>query len=159
MNAFNPALGNAAIMDIGVYAVHVCLQLFGKPCGEILSKSVLLPNGMEGMGTIFMPYTDFQAEIVYAKIIDSVNGSCIIGENGAILIDKISVPGSVQLKLRGKEPVELLDGTVSNNMIYELRALADLIEGGNVEHTYMDVSTLEMEVLDTVREQNRIVFA
>ena len=158
MNAFNPALGNAAIMDIGVYAVHVCLQLFGKPVGEILSKSVILQNGMEGMGTIFMPYADFQAEVVYAKIIDSVNGSCIIGENGSILIDKISVPGSVQLKLRGQEPVELLDTTVSNNMIYELRAFADLIERGDVEHKYMDVSTMEMEVLDAVRAQNNIVF-
>lgn len=158
MNAFNPALGNAAIMDIGVYAVHVCLQLFGKPVGEILSKSVILQNGMEGMGTIFMPYADFQAEVVYAKIIDSVNGSCIIGENGSILIDKISVPGSVQMKLRGQEPVELLDTTVSNNMIYELRAFADLIERGDVEHKYMDVSTMEMEVLDTVRKQNNIVF-
>ena len=158
MNAFNPALGNAAIMDIGVYAVHVCLQLFGKPVGEILSKSVILQNGMEGMGTIFMPYADFQAEVVYAKIIDSVNGSCIIGENGSILIDKISVPGSVQLKLRGQEPVELLDTTVPNNMIYELRAFADLIERGDVEHKYMDVSTMEMEVLDAVRAQNNIVF-
>ena len=110
------------------------------------------------MGTIFMPYADFQAEVVYAKIIDSVNGSCIIGENGSILIDKISVPNSVQLKLRGKEAVELMDSSVPNNMIYELRVLADLIEDGNVEHKYMDVSTMEMEVLDTVRKQNNIEF-
>ncbi|MBQ7921581.1 MAG: Gfo/Idh/MocA family oxidoreductase [Clostridia bacterium] len=158
MNAFNPALGNAAIMDIGVYAVHVCLQLFGKPTGEIISKSVILQNGMEGMGTIFLPYSDFQAEVVYAKIIDSVNGSCIIGENGTILIDKISVPGSIKLQLRGKELVELLTSTVSNNMIYELNALADLIARGDIEHRYMEVSTMEMEILDTVRKQNNIKF-
>lgn len=158
MNAFNPALGNAAIMDIGVYAVHVCLQLFGKPTEEILSKSVILPNGMEGMGTIFLPYADFQAEVVYAKIIDSVNGSCIIGENGAILIDKISTPGSIKLKLRGKEPVELVDSVVPNNMIYELKVLADLIDRGDTDHRYMEISTMEMEVLDTVRKQNNIQF-
>ena len=108
LNAFNPALGNAAIMDIGVYAVHVCAMLFGKPL-SVNSQSVMLYNGMEGMGTIFMPYEGetagegFQAQVVYAKIIDSVTPSVITGENGSILIDKLSQPGLVTMKLRGQE--------------------------------------------------------
>ncbi|MBQ7312200.1 MAG: Gfo/Idh/MocA family oxidoreductase, partial [Clostridia bacterium] len=51
MNAFNPALGNAAVMDIGVYALEVCVLLFGAP-KEIISRSVILENGFEGMGTV-----------------------------------------------------------------------------------------------------------
>lgn len=159
MNAFNPALGNAAIMDIGVYAVHVCLMLFGKP-SAVQSKSVLLSNGMEGMGTIFLPYDEmgFQAEVVYAKIIDSVNPSVITGENGSITIDKLSQPGLVTLRLRGKEPEVLFTKETDNNMIYQVRAFAELIQRGEVEHGYKKISAMEMEVLDTVREQNGIYF-
>jgi len=158
LNAFNPELGNAAIMDIGVYAVHTCMLLFGRPCGEISAKSVILPNGMEGMGTIFLPYPDFQAEIVYAKIIDSINSSCIIGENGALVIDKISTPHSIKLCLRGQEPLELITDFAPNNMVYELRTFADLIKQKNIQHSHLEISAMQMEILDAVRTQNGILF-
>ncbi len=157
LNAFNPALGNAAIMDIGVYAVHVCAMLFGKP-NDVVSRSVVFDNGMEAMGTIFMPYDGFQAEVVYAKIIDSVNPSVITGENGSIIIDKLSVPRTVTLQLRGKEPQVISPAPVEQNMVYEVAVFADLIRRGDVNHRYAQVSDWVMEILDTVRAQNGIVF-
>ncbi|MBQ4607741.1 MAG: Gfo/Idh/MocA family oxidoreductase [Clostridia bacterium] len=163
LNAFNPALGNAAIMDIGVYAVHVCAMLFGRPL-SVSSQSVMLCNGMEGMGTIFMPYggetagEGFQAQVVYAKIIDSVNPSVITGENGSILIDKLSQPGLVTLKLRGQDSQVLFTKETDNNMIYQVRAFAELIRNHDIDHAYKKVSAIEMEILDAVREQNGIVF-
>ncbi|MBQ3179237.1 MAG: Gfo/Idh/MocA family oxidoreductase [Clostridia bacterium] len=163
LNAFNPALGNAAIMDIGVYAVHVCAMLFGRPL-SVSSQSVMLCNGMEGMGTIIMPYEGetagegFQAQVVYAKIIDSVNPSVITGENGSILIDKLSQPGLVTLKLRGQDSQVLFTKETDNNMIYQVRAFAELIRNHDIDHAYKKVSAIEMEILDAVREQNGIVF-
>lgn len=159
LNAFTPALGNAAIMDIGVYAVHVCLMLFGRP-SAVQSHSVLLSNGMEGMGTIFLPYDElgFQAEVVYAKIIDSVNPSVITGENGSITIDKLSQPGLVTMQLRGQERQVLFTKETDNNMIYQVRTFAELIRRGEIEHGYKQISAMEMEVLDTVRAQNGIEF-
>lgn len=158
LNAFNPAYGNAAIMDIGVYAVHVCAMLFGRPL-DVQSQSVMLHNGMEGMGTIFMPYDGFQAQIVYAKIIDSVTPSIITGENGSIMINKLSVPSEITIKMRGKDPEVFHFDAEPNNMIHQVRVFADLIRRGDVHHKYQDVSEIEMEILDTVREQNGIVFA
>lgn len=35
-NAFNPALGNAAVSDIGVYCIHSLVRLFGTPKTFIL---------------------------------------------------------------------------------------------------------------------------
>jgi len=163
LNAFNPALGNAAIMDIGVYAVHVCAMLFGKPL-SVNSQSVMLYNGMEGMGTIFMPYEGetagegFQAQVVYAKIIDSVTPSVITGENGSILIDKLSQPGLITMKLRGQESQVLFTKETENNMIYQVRAFAELIRNHDIDHDYKKVSAIEMEILDAVRAQNGIVF-
>lgn len=163
LNAFNPAMGNAAIMDIGVYAVHVCLMLFGRPLA-VHSQSVMLHNGMEGMGNIFMPYAGsgagegFQAQVVYAKIIDSVNPSVITGENGSICIDKLSQPGVVTMKLRGQESQVLYTSETDNNMIYQVRAFAELIRNHDIDHRYKKISAMEMEILDEVRKQNGIVF-
>ena len=158
LNAFNPAYGNAAIMDIGVYAVHVCAMLFGRP-NAVQSRSVMLHNGMEGMGNIFLPYDGFQAQIVYSKITDSVLPSVITGENGSILIGKLSVPEEITIRLRGKEPETLRFSAVPNNMIYQVRTFADLIRRGDIRHAYQETSTIEMEILDTVRSQNGILFA
>ncbi|MBR4959642.1 MAG: Gfo/Idh/MocA family oxidoreductase [Clostridia bacterium] len=158
LNAFNPAYGNAAIMDIGVYAVHVCAMLFGRP-NAVQSSSVILHNGMEGMGNIFLPYDGFQAQIVYSKITDSVTPSVITGENGSILIGKLSVPEEITIKLRGKDPEILRFPAVPNNMIYQVRTFAELIRSGDVHNKYHETSALEMEILETVREQNGIVFA
>ena len=49
-NAFNPELGNAAVMDIGVYCIHSLVRLFGAPKG-VKAFSTKLPNGFDGSGT------------------------------------------------------------------------------------------------------------
>ena len=70
-NAFNPAYSNAAIMDIGVYIVHIAAKLFGRP-RRILSMSTLLHNGFEGSGHVLLDYGDMKAELSYSKITESV---------------------------------------------------------------------------------------
>jgi len=157
LNAFNPALGNAAVMDIGVYAFHVCAMLFGKPL-SLTSHSLVFPNGMEAMGTAFLPYENFQAEIVYSKITDSVSPSIIMGENGSITIDKLNAPHEVVLRLRGEKPVYLVQGGTENNMIYQVQEFARLIRNGETSHPYSAVTGTVMELLDTVCAQNGIVF-
>ncbi|MDD3244442.1 MAG: Gfo/Idh/MocA family oxidoreductase, partial [Eubacteriales bacterium] len=51
LNAFDPALSNGSMMDIGVYCVHPVVKLFGAP-QRVSAHSLLLGNGFEGQGTI-----------------------------------------------------------------------------------------------------------
>ncbi|MCC8023782.1 MAG: Gfo/Idh/MocA family oxidoreductase [Clostridium sp.] len=53
--AFNPALSNGALMDIGVYCVHPLAALFGRP-EKILSSSLKLSNKVDAAGTILVEY-------------------------------------------------------------------------------------------------------
>lgn len=158
LRAFDPSFSNAAIMDIGVYALHTCLRLFGKPEKEILSSSVLLPNGMEGSGCAILPYNGMTAQIVYSKIIQSTSNSTITGENGAIFIDSISTPSVITLQLRGKEPHTIYKSDVDNNMVYEVCEFVKLISSNNIHHENTEYSVWEMEIIDKIREQNDIVF-
>lgn len=84
-NAFNPALSNGALMDIGVYCVHPLVSLFGKP-EKVISSSLKLSNGIDGAGTILAEYPDFQGELLYSKITDSRVPSQIQGEEGSMVI-------------------------------------------------------------------------
>ena len=62
-NAFNPALSNGALMDIGVYCVHPLVSLFEKP-EKVLSSSLKLSNGIDGAGTVLVEYPGFQGELL-----------------------------------------------------------------------------------------------
>ncbi len=158
LRAFDPSYANAAIMDIGVYPLHVCLRLFGEPTGDIFSRSTLLPNGFEGSGEVILPYGDMTATVSYAKTFDSVNPSVIHGEDGAIVIDKLSCPRVVTLKKRGGEERHLEFPWHENNMVYELREFISLVEESDADNRHLAFSRLEMKLIDRIREQNGISF-
>lgn len=158
MNAFNPALGNAAVMDIGVYALEVCVLLFGAP-KDIVSRSVLLQNGFEGMGTVFLDYGTHQVEVVYSKITDSVNPSLITGEDGSLKIGKLSTLDSLTLCMRGKEPEAIFaDREKDSNMVYEIADFVNMIHGKASPDFYNKATRETLRIIDEVRKQNGIVF-
>ena len=66
-NAFNPKFSNGAIMDIGVYCVHPMVKLFGMP-EQIDASAIILPDSIDGEGTISLKYKDMLADITYSKI-------------------------------------------------------------------------------------------
>lgn len=160
MNAFNPSLGNAAVMDIGVYAIAVCISLFGMP-KRITSKSVKLHNGFEGMGTALLDYDTHQAEIVYSKITDSVNPSVITGEDGSLKIGKLSTLDSLEKCIR-KRPGEIVfsgrETPGAGNMIYEVRDFVDMIHGKLSVLPYQRITCDTLCVIDEIRRQNAIEF-
>lgn len=158
LNAFQPALGNAAIMDIGVYPIHCCVKLFGAP-RRIQSQSLMLPNGMEGMGTVLLDYGSFQGTIFYSKINDSAAPSTICGEAGDIVIGKLNALDGVTLHKRGHGEKVLIAARTENNMIYEVAAFVRMIRGEASPEPVNSDTLNALSIIDTVRKQNGIVFA
>ena len=163
MNAFDPTLGNAAVMDIGVYCIHSLVRLFGMP-QEIQAFSTKLSNDFDGSGIVLMKYGTMIAEAVYSKISVSVNPSVIQGEDGSILIDYISKPEKICLQLRegardtlegaGREILPFIPA--DNNMIYEIQEFIKLINENNIDHKYLQYSLDTIRVIDEVRRQTCI---
>ena len=164
-NAFNPELGNAAVMDIGVYCIHSLVRLFGAP-KNVKAFSTKLSNGFDGSGIVLLEYEDMTAEAVYSKIAVSVNPSVLQGEDGSIMIDYISKPESVSLRLRESARDTLAGGTieklpytpVKNNMIFEIQEFLKLVEKKEVDHKYLKYSLDTIRVLDEARRQTGIRF-
>lgn len=170
-NAFHPALSNAALMDIGVYCVHPLVSLFGMPA-SIQSSSIFLSNGFEGAGTVLLQYPDMQATLRYSKISDSYLPSQIQGEAATLLIDKIQDPQQLTLLFRDGHTENPNIPAVSNNMVYEAAEFVRLIDQlqqalendsadgipSLIRHSWLKASCLELEIMDTVRRQQKILF-
>lgn len=157
LRAFDPSYSNAAVMDIGVYPIHFCLRLFGRP-QRIKSSSVMLENGFEGAGCVILIYGDMSAVVSYSKICDSVLPSVIEGEDGSITIDKMSCPHEINLIPRGGEAEKIEFSYRSDNMVFELEEFGRLIRAGKFHHEHTEFSRMEMEILDEIRFQAGIVF-
>ena len=156
-NAFNPALSNGALMDIGVYCVHPLVSLFGKP-EKVISSSLKLSNGIDGAGTILTEYPDFQGELLYSKITDSRVPSQIQGEEGSLVIREIPDPQEVVLYYRDGRTETLEIPRTENNMVYEIREFLRLIMEKRYSHEYLENSQMEIELMDEVRRQQKIFF-
>lgn len=157
LNAFNPDLSNAAIMDIGVYPIHVGMRLFGRP-KVIKALCTKLSNGFEGDGMVMMQYDGLLVEAVYSKITQSVNQSVFLGEKGAILLDSVGKPSKMEIHYQNGEKEVIPYTAPANNMIYEVQKFVELAAQHQINHPYLQYTLDTAAVVDEARAQNGIVF-
>lgn len=146
-NAFNPKIKNSALSDIGIYPLSMALSLFGEP-ESLDSRSVFLENGFEGEGALTLGYPDKLVTVTYSKISDGVTPSVIEGEDGSIIINKVSAPTSVTLKLRGEAPHLIAKAATEENMHHEITSFRDMCEGIRDHKPYLDVTELQQKIVD-----------
>ncbi len=150
LNAFNPALSNAALLDIGVYCVHPIVKLFGEP-KSIQAQNVKLPNGFDGAGSLTLSYDTFVCDIQYSKIADGCTPSEFQGEDGSILVDKISIPQDITLRLRKQSPEILPTEHHKHSMRYETAFFMDLVRAHADTSEHDRASLLAARVMDEAR--------
>ncbi|MGJ3508488.1 Gfo/Idh/MocA family protein [Enemella sp. A6] len=150
LNAFNPELANAALLDIGVYCLHPALKLFGEP-QRVQTSSVRLANGFDGAGAILLDYAQHYVELSYSKISSSVRPSVIEGEDASMLIDSMISPTSVSIEYRdGRSEIVLAEESTGPDHKFEhaVAGFAALVRAGDVHHERLEVSRWAMQVID-----------
>lgn len=156
-NAFDPTLHNGSFMDMGVYPVSLLLQLFGEPL-DIMSKAVFLPRSIDGQGSMICSYPEMTATLQWSKITQGYIPSDIQGEEGSIIIDRVSKPTELTLILRDgrKEVYETLGGRPV--MYYELKDFIAQIHGEKMP-VFNRLSIMEASLMEKAREQMGINFS
>ena len=157
-NAFKPELSNGALVDIGIYPLFAMLYFFGE-CDHLSASAQFLHSGVDGVGTISMKYADFLGDIHYSKISNSLIPNEIQGEDGNILINRISMGASATMQLRSGEIIDLGTET-EDSFYYEIKEFLTLIETGQLESKVMShqVSRELMATLDEIRRQIGLVY-
>lgn len=159
LNAFKPEFSNGALMDLGIYCLYPMVVLFGKP-NCIKASSVMLESGVDAEGSIVMEYADMDAVVMFSKITNSYIPSEIQGEEGSILIDKISSPEKLEIRYRDGR-VEHLEVTQNKpSMYYEAAEFIKLIKNGEKEslvNSY-DHSRITAEIMEEARKQIGLIY-
>lgn len=139
-NAFKPELGNGALTDIGVYTIEPIINLFGKP-KSIVGNNYKLSTGAISHGSAILGYEGFEAIVMYSKICNSYSNSEIIGEDGSILINKISLPDSYEIIFRNGSKESFKDNSNMPLMYYEIKEFIQCIKDGKTESAINSLST------------------
>ncbi|EMF7564136.1 Gfo/Idh/MocA family oxidoreductase [Serratia marcescens] len=156
-NTFNPQFSNGSIMDIGYYCLASAVALFGAP-QSVLASATLLDTGVDAHGTVCLNYGDFDVTLSHSKVSDSALPSEIQGEEGTLIIDKISECQGVALTPRGGNRQDLNQTQHINTMLYEALAFAELVEQRQVEHPGLENSLIVARLLTDIRRQTGVVF-
>lgn len=155
-NTFDPTLGNGAFMDLGIYCVEMLISLFGMP-EEITGSSVFLPHSIDAVDSVICRYSDKIAKINVSKISDGAVPSEIQGENGCLLIDKISRPNLLTLRLKGQAPEVCDMSSEHHDMSFEIKNFISQINGEKTEY-YNEITYSSMKFCDIARPKLGITF-
>ncbi|ANI30202.1 oxidoreductase [Yersinia entomophaga] len=156
-NTFNPAFSNGSIMDIGYYCLASAIALWGEP-QSVQASATLLPSGVDAHGTVCLNYGEFDVVLFHSKVSQSHIPSEIQGEDGTLVIERISECHSITYTPRGQEIQDLTLPQYENNMRYEAEAFADLIAKNQVEHPGLALSVSTARLQTEIRRQTGVVF-
>ncbi len=156
-NTFNPQFSNGSIMDIGYYCVASTVALFGAP-QSVLASATLLDTGVDAHGSVCLNYGDFDVVISHSKVSNSDIPSEIQGEEGTLVIEKISEAQGVVLTPRGENSQVLTQPQHINTMLYEAQVFAELVEKQQIEHEGLENSLIVASLLTEIRRQTGVVF-
>ena len=154
-NAFRAGMGNGALRDLGVYGLAPLVHLFGMP-QQLQASATLLSTGVDGQGTVLMTYPGMEAVVEFSKVSDSFLPSEIQGENGRILLGKLSTVKDPVLVMRDGTTTDLSVPTIADDMYYELKEFIDVIESGAAESA-VNTHQRSLDVLELVDKAGKII--
>lgn len=156
-NTFNPLFSNGSIMDIGVYPLSFGIGLWGKP-QYISASATLLDSGVDAHGSVLMNYDGYDVIIWHSKVSNSYLPSEIQGENGALIINHLSVCDQVIYHSRSGEKQEISVKQNNNEMYYEAKQFAKLCQERQINHKGLEYSLKVSELLTKIRKQTNVTF-
>lgn len=158
-NAFDPKWSNGSLMDIGVYLIEGIVSLFGEPI-DMKASCTILPNSIDGEGSIILKYDTFNANLIYSKVSNSYLPSEIQGEKGTIIIEKWSQMERLKfIDENGKEEDLSLEQE-ENKMYYEIKDFIESYKERKIESKVnkFQLSLLSQEILGKARKIMGISF-
>lgn len=172
---FDPALGGGSLLDLGIYPIALCLNLFGEP-RFVDGTWQRAPTGVDTSAKIKLAYDGFGAALGCGFDRNGHNRFVIEGERGTLVIDApflkasrlfVSTGGPARklLAFNGKAAYQLarhlpLPGLTRHDhhfpgsgLQFEIEAASAAILEGRGEHPSMPLSASikALEIIETIR--------
>ena len=124
--AFDPKMGGGALMDIGIYNVHLIVGLLGRP--RQVSYFANVERGIDTSGVLVLNYGPCKAVSVGAKDCRGMAHSNIEGELGSIVLEgPPNLCERFTMTLHGKEPERVDVKVHPHRMVEEFQAFEHMI--------------------------------
>lgn len=156
-NTFNPTFSNGSVMDIGYYCLSFAVALWGEP-GTVQASATLLDSGVDAHGSIILNYGDFDVTIVHSKVSNSAIASEIQGEDGSLVIEKLSECQRIMFIPRDGKPLDLSQPQHINSMLYEAENFAARVAANHLNHAELARSRAVAGLLTEIRRQTGVIF-
>ena len=148
-----PETAGGALLDIGIYPVTYCYNLFDVP--EKIKCTGTLKNGIDVEETIILGYGGFECELEIS-LMKLKEGCKITGTEGEISVPLFHMGRTATLKTKTKK--ETFTG--KTDYLTEFSRAAKEIKRGMTESAYVPhKATVEcMKILDECRRQLKLVY-
>lgn len=151
---FDYQKNGGALMDIGIYNIHLTVGLFGKP--KHVQYFPVIQKKVDTSGTLMLTYPDMQVSSIAVK--DSYvtdQWSYIEGEKGTLKIKgSLGQLDEVELDLKGKKPQSIKLNKYSDRMVAEFVEFSRMIKENDKEaaNKAFEHSLTVLEVLEDARK-------
>jgi len=157
-NVFSDEFSGGALLNLGVYGVHLVSALFGAP-SEITYIATQLPNTVDTSGNLTLSYEGMLCSLIQSKNSKADPKITIQGEKGCLTV--YSVAGlleNVELDLSSKTNIgapQAYDG-----MSYNLIEIIRIIEEKDEQAYLFELDHIQtvMSILDEARSSAGIIF-
>ncbi len=148
-----PETAGGALLDIGIYPITYCYNLFGKP--DKTECSGKLKDGIDISEEIVLHYGETKCRIFIS--LSTLRESCVIkGEKGTISLPLFHMASKATLK--SDDGNETFSG--KTDYLTEFTRVAEEIKSGKKQSDYVPFSSTKavMEIMDECRAQMGLVY-
>lgn len=148
-----PETAGGALLDVGIYPITYCYNLFG--CPESVKCSGTIKNGIDVEETVTLGYNGFDCTLCMS--LSKLKEGCkIIGTKGEITVPMFHMAGVATLKADGKK--ETFKG--KTNYLTEFTRVAEEIRNGKTESDFIPFEATRncMLIMDECRKQMNLVY-
>lgn len=134
------------------------VKLFGMP-EQIDASAIILPDSIDGEGTISLKYKDMLADInpiqKFQMVLHQVKYKV---KKGAILIEAIDCPRRVIVRYNDGTTEEVYNVELDNNLVFEAKEWETMINSHDYSDKHSKYSLMALEIMDKARAIQGIVF-
>ncbi len=156
-NVFTSEYSGGALMDLGVYNIHLIIGLFGLPISShYIAKK--LEDSVDLAGILTLEYKDFIVALTQSKVTFGNNQFMIQGDKASIIAEAIpSRLEKIFLHMKN-EKLDISKTQIQDNFYYALLDVSKCFFDSGHYETRLEQSRNVLKVLDEGRKSANIVF-
>lgn len=148
-----PETAGGALLDIGIYPITYCYNLFGYP--DKIECSGELKNGIDIKETVVLHYNSFKCTLIMS--LTELKENCVItGEKGKITLQMFHMASKAVL--RNDKGRKVFKG--KTDYLTEFTRASEEILAGKTESSYIPFEATQscMRIMDECRKQMNLVY-